>query len=163
MKAKAQIIPPGATGVRRLSPGKPVFDQAALAKADAALAEMGGSFQQWLANDIARLQGARVAADAQGWSAETLEQVHDIAHDLKGLGATYGFPLATQIAASLCRLIETEAGKAAVRANPALARAHVDAARAVVRAGVTSEENSVGAALLAELEAQVEALGVAPE
>jgi hypothetical protein len=104
-----------------------------------------------------------LAAEEGSWSDAGLEVVFTAAHDVKGMGATYGYPLATQLAASLCRLIETDAGKAAARQTPALVTAHVDALRAVLRDGITSTAHPIGRALVTALEQRVEALGVAPE
>ena len=140
----------------------PVFDEAAVARADDALKAMSGSFQEWLEEEMSKLQAARLAAETARWSAPALEPVMAAAHDLKGLGGTYDFPLVTQIAASLCRLIETDAGKAAARAEPALVCAHVDALRAALRGGIKTDDHPIGRSLLQALEAKVEALGVAP-
>jgi hypothetical protein len=160
-KPKAQFIDPRTTG--RILLQKPVFDQTSLKRADDAMKAMGGSFEQWLDDDIRKLQIARVAAQNAGWSEGALEALYGIAHDLKGMGGAYGFPLVTQIAASLCRLIETDAGKFAAQRNPGLVTAHVDALRAAVRDRITTVEHPVGRALVSALEAQVEQLGVAPE
>lgn len=109
------------------------------------------------------MQGARLAAERLNWSDQAFADLFAAAHDLKGMGSTYGFPLATQLAASLCRLIETNAGREAARAAPSLVTAHVDAIRAAMRDGVKSSANPLGRALLQALETRVEALGVAPE
>ena len=85
-----------------------------------------------------------------------------MAHDLKGMGESYGYPLATFMAACLCRLIETPAGKAAARAQPALVEAHVDALRAIARDQIASPDHPVGKALIKALSAEVDKLGVAP-
>jgi hypothetical protein len=161
-KPKAQLIDPREQGQRRLDLKKPVFDTEAVARAEGAVQALSGSFQLWLDEEIAKLQVARVAADDAGWAATALTPLCMAAHDLKGLGATYEHPLATQIAASLCRLIETEDGKEQAQRDPSLARAHVDALRAIVRDGVKSDAHPVGRALLRELEARVAGLGVAP-
>jgi len=147
---------------RSLDLKAPVFDEGAVARATAALEAMSDTFQDWLNADVIRLQAARLAAEAANWSDEALEQVMAIAHDLKGLGGSYDFPIVTQIAASLCRLIETPAGKAAARADITLFGAHVDALRAAIRNGIKNDAHPVGRALLSALEARVEALGVAP-
>jgi hypothetical protein len=160
--AKAELIDPRDMGVPRLELKKPVFDAAAVSRADQALEAMGDEMQAWLSADVERLQGARLRADAAQWNVLAQEDIHSIAHDLKGLGATYGSHLATQIAASLCRLIETDAGKALAQRDPTLARAHIDALRASVRDGVTSADHPVGRAILQALEGRVAALGVAP-
>ncbi|MBX3428800.1 MAG: hypothetical protein KF779_04375 [Hyphomonadaceae bacterium] len=160
--AKAEIIDPRSIGLRSLELKKPVFDAKAVARADEALSAMGDELQLWLDADIERLQAARMRAEAVNWTPLSQEDVYAIAHDLKGLGATYGSAFATQIAASLCRLIETDAGKALAQRDPTLARAHVDTLRASVRDGIRSSDHPIGQALLQALEARVAALGVAP-
>lgn len=161
-KPNVEIIDPREVGRRVLELKRPVFDEAAVARADEAMKSLSGSFPQWLDEEVAKLQAARLAADSAQWDPARLDPLYGAAHDLKGLGTTYGYPLVTQIAASLCRLIETDAGKRVVACDPALARAHVDAVRAAVRDKITSAAHPVGAALLAALDAEVEALGVAP-
>jgi chemotaxis protein histidine kinase CheA len=159
---KAQFIQPRDTGRRTLDARKPLFDAAAIARAEQALNAMSGEFQLWLEEAVAKLQDARLGAESNAWSASALGKVFAAAHDLKGLGTTCRYPLATQISASLCRLIETDAGKAAALSNPALTCAHVDALRVVARDKITSDENPVGKALLNALETRVADLGVAP-
>ena len=160
-KVKVELIDPREHGQRALDITPPVFDERAIARAEAVLQEMSADFPKWLEDDMARIQELRHAADANGWSDQAQDALHNAAHDLKGLGATYGFPIVTSIAASLCRLIETLDGKMAARRAPALAHAHVDALRAVVRSGVRNADHPVGLALLRELEAQVAELTVA--
>ncbi len=162
MAKKAELIDPRSTGLRTFELKKPIFDAGAVARADEALEAMGDELQSWLDADVERLQAARLRADAAQWAVLSQEDVHGIAHDLKGLGATYGSVLATHIAASLCRLIETDAGKALAQRDPSLARAHVDALRASVRDGISSADHPMGRAVLKALEARVAELGVAP-
>lgn len=160
--AKAQLIDPREKGLRTFELKKPIFDAGAVTRADQALESMGDEFQIWLDADVERLQAARVRADEASWTPLAQEDLHAIAHDLKGLGATYGSLLATQIAASLCRLIETDAGKALAQRDPSLARAHVDALRASVRDNICSTDHPIGRAVLQALERRVADLGVAP-
>lgn len=162
MKGKAQAIDPREAGYRRPKLTQPVFSEEALARADKTLDAMSGSFEKWLEADIARLQTARLEAARAGLSDDALDALWRAAHDLKGMGGTYGYPLVTQLAASLCRLTETEAGKSAARANPALVDAHVDGLRATVRDRIASDAHPVGGALAQALDAKVRQLGVAP-
>jgi chemotaxis protein histidine kinase CheA len=161
-KPAVQTIDPRDAGVRTLDLKKPVFSEDAVLRADETLKAMAGSMQQWIETDIDRLQDLRLAAEAAHWDAASVEALMGAAHDMKGVGATYGFPLVTDIAASLCRLTETDAGKVVVHRDPTLARAHVDALRALVRDGVRSGSHPVGHALKLTLEAEVAKLGVAP-
>jgi HPt (histidine-containing phosphotransfer) domain-containing protein len=162
-KPKVEFIDPREAAPRAVQLGKPVFDAKAVSRADETLKAMSGSFGEWLDGDIAKLQAARMAGEAAQWSDHSLQLVFAAAHDLKGMGATYGFPLVTQLAASLCRLTETDAGKDAARANPSLVTAHVDALRAAARDQITSTAHPIGRALVQALEAHVDMLGVAPE
>lgn len=160
--AKAKIIDPREAGVRQFDPKQPVFDADALSRADETMKAMSGSFEKWLDADAQALQGARAAAEAANWDDGSLDTLMRAGHDLKGMGGAYGYPLVTDIAASLCRLIETDAGKAAARANPSLVCAHVDALRAAIRDRIASDAHPVGKALVQALEKRVAALGVAP-
>jgi len=162
MKGKAQVIDPREAGHRPPALTQPVFSEDALARADEALEAMSGCFEKWLEADIAQLQAARLAAVDTGWSDAAIDAIWRAAHDLKGMGGTYGYPLVTQLAASLCRLTETEAGKHAARANTALVDAHIDGLRAAVRDRIATDEHPLGRALVQTLEAQVRTLGVAP-
>jgi chemotaxis protein histidine kinase CheA len=161
-KLAVQTIDPREVGLRTLDLKQPVFGPEAIARADETLKAMAGSMQQWIDADIAHLQTLRLAADAARWDAVSIDALLCAAHDLKGLGATYGFPLVTAIAASLCRLTETDDGKAVVARDPALARAHVDALRAIVRDGIRAPNHPLGSALRQTLEAGVAKLGVSP-
>src|SRR5262245_2218527 len=82
------------------------IDPAAIAKAEAALKSLSGNFTQWLNDEIAKLDAARQTIRAETPTSENMESLYLRAHDLKGLGATYGFPLITRIAGLLCRLID---------------------------------------------------------
>lgn len=153
-KPKVEIINP-----RDLRPGpefrRPVFDSSAVQRADQALEAMSATFEEWLSADVSRLLSARQASRAAQWSDTSLQTLFSVSHDLKGMGGTYGYPLVTEIAASLCRLIETDAGKQEARRAPQLTNAHVDAINAAVRDHVTSREHPVGRALLMALESEV--------
>ena len=137
----------------RLNP--PVFDADVLDRANDVLESMRGSFREWLEADVARLHEARLACVAQNWSDASLEALQLSAHDLKGMGETYEYPLVSQLAASLGRLFED--GAMTVRAATPLVLAHVDAIRAAVRDEIKSDSDPIGAALLTALRTQVAA------
>jgi chemotaxis protein histidine kinase CheA len=133
------------------------IDAAAIAKAEAALKSLSGNFSQWLQDEITKLDGARQQVRANGVTAETMETLYFRAHDLKGLGTTYGYQLITRIAASLCRLIDEKDKRTA--ASMPLVDAHIDAIKAAVREGMKADDHPVGAALAAELERRVKEAG----
>jgi hypothetical protein len=86
-----------------------------------------------------------------------MENLYLRAHDLKGLGTTYGYQLITRIAASLCRLIDDKEKRLA--ASLSLVDAHIAAIKAAVREGMKTDEHPVGGALAAELEGRVKDAG----
>jgi hypothetical protein len=161
-KSSPHLIDPREAGLKRLELHHPLFDESAIARAEQMLQVLGGSMQQWLEADVARLQDLRAAAEHAGWSFSAQENLVSVAHDLKGMGETYGFPLVSQFSASLCRLLETDDGKSLAQKSPALACAHIDAIRAAVAGEIRSASDPVGGATLAALEAEVAKLGVAP-
>ncbi|MDB5446600.1 MAG: hypothetical protein JWQ97_1917 [Phenylobacterium sp.] len=131
------------------------LDPAAIAKAEAALKSLSGNFSQWLQDEISKLEAARQAVRAEGVSNDTMEALYLRSHDLKGLGPTYGFPLITRVAASLCALLDDAEKRA--RAPMALVDAHIDAIRAAVAQDIKSDEHPIGRALAEALESQVSA------
>lgn len=130
------------------------IDPQAIAKAEAALKGLSSQFGQWLEDEVGKLEAARAAIREQGPTRQTLDQLYTHAHDLKGLGSTYEFPIVTQIAGSLCRLLgETDTR---LLAPLFLIDAHIGAIRAAVRDGVKTTDDPVGRGLVEALERQVD-------
>lgn len=132
------------------------IDNDAVARAEAALAAMSVNFEAWLQAEITRLGDAMATVHAAGRSEASMEALYHRAHDLKGLGATYGYPIISQIAGTLCRLIDT-AEKRQTSPLP-LVEVHVEAIKAAARNKITTDEDAIGKALVQELEAKVAAL-----
>lgn len=150
MSNPAQVINPPNTLRAKVGGGFGAIDARAIAKAEEALAAMAGQFSQWLQDELDKLEAARAAIKAQGLTAETAEQLYFRAHDLKGLGGTYQYPLVTRIAGSLCKLLD-DANKR-LGAPMVLVDAHIDAIKAVVRDRIQTDEHPVGKALVEALE-----------
>jgi hypothetical protein len=129
------------------------IDPAALAKAEAALKGLADNFGQWMQDELVKLDAARERVRTEGYTAETAENLYFRAHDLKGLGATYGYPLVTRIAGSLCRLIDDPATR--LSAPVFLLDAHIDGIKAAVRGEIRDVDHPVGKTLVEELERRV--------
>ncbi|MFD1190185.1 MULTISPECIES: Hpt domain-containing protein [Phenylobacterium] len=129
------------------------LDPAAIAKAEAALKSLSGNFGQWLQDEVTKLETARARVKTEGVTPETMEFLYLRAHDLKGLGTTYEFPLVTRIGASLCKLIDDKDKR--LSASMALIDAHIDGIRAAVRDGIKTDDHPVGKILVTELERMV--------
>lgn len=131
------------------------IDPSAIAKAEAALKSLSSNFAQWLADEVAKLDAARQRVRDEGVNAETMESLYLRAHDLKGLGTTYEFPLITRIGASLCKLIDDKEKR--LTASLPLIDAHIDAIKAAVRDGIKTDDHPIGRVLIEELERKVAA------
>lgn len=120
------------------------IDFDAIERAEAALAELSAEFDGWMASELDRLVAARDAA-AERLTDQTRAAIYSVSHDLRGEGATFGYPLVAQIADSLCRLLDGI--KATERVPHDLVMQHVDAIRAIVRADAKGEDHPVAVAL----------------
>lgn len=155
MSNSAQVIRPPNTLRMKVGGGFGGIDANAIAKAEQALKAMSAQFGQWLQDEIVKLEAAQSAIRTQGLNVETAEALYFRAHDLKGLGATYQYPLVTRLAGSLCRLLDDPAQRA--HAPVKLLDAHIDAIRAVVRDQIQTDDHPTGRVLAEALEAEVAA------
>jgi hypothetical protein len=127
----------------------------AVAKAEAALKSLSSQFAKWLQDELEKLDAARAAVHIHGLTKETADQLYTHAHDLKGLGTTYEFPIITRMAGSLCKLMETS--EARRNAPLALVDAHINAIKAAVRDDIRDDQNPTGRVVAEELERKVAA------
>lgn len=153
MSNPAQVIRPPNTLRLKVGGGFGGIDAGAVAKAEEALKAMSSQFGQWLQDEIVKLEAAQTAIRSEGYTVQTAEALYFRAHDLKGLGATYQYPLVTRLAASLCKMTDDPVRR--LQAPLVLIDAHIDAIRAVVRDGIQTEDHPVGKALAETLEARV--------
>lgn len=147
------IQPPNALRLKVGGGRLGAIDPAAIAKAEAALKSLANNFSQWLADEITKLEAARQQVRTVGPTVETMENLYLRAHDLKGLGTTYGYQLITRIAGSLCRLIDDKEKRASAPLD--LVDAHIDAIKAAVRDDIKTDDHPTGRVLVEELERRV--------
>ena len=117
------------------------------------LASERRNLQKELLDAKVKLDSARQRIRTDGLTTETAETLYLRAHDLKGLGATYEFPLVTRIAGSLCKLIDDPDSR--LEAPMFLVDAHIDAIMASVRGNIRTEDHPIGRKLVEELEGRV--------
>jgi hypothetical protein len=149
----AQVIRPPNTLRMKVGGAFGGIDANAIAKAEEALKAMSAQFGQWLQDEITKLDQAQADIRAQGYNAQTAEGLYFRAHDLKGLGSTYQYPLVTRLAGSLCKMLDDPAKRMA--APLVLIDAHIDAIRAVVRDQIQTDDHPTGKVLAETLEAKV--------
>ena len=151
--APVEMIQVPNTLMRKVGPRFGGIDPSAVAKAEAALKNLSGQFSQWLNDEVGKLEEARTVIRTQGISPAAADQLYIHAHDLKGLGTTYEFPLITRLAGSLCKLMDDASKR--VTAPMVLVDGHIDAIRAAVRDNIRDTNHPVGKMLAEELEGSV--------
>ena len=155
MSNPAQVTSPPNMLRAKVGGGFSGINADAIARAEEALKAMSSQFGQWLQDEITKLDAAQAAIRAEGYNAQTAEGLYFRAHDLKGLGTTYQYPLVTRLAGSLCKLMDDPIKR--MNAPMILIDAHIDAIRAVVRDEIQTDEHPTGRVLAETLEAKVAA------
>jgi hypothetical protein len=125
--------------------------EAVLARAQAAVADLAKSYVPNTLADLDRcaalLKTAREMPDQRGTA---IKDIYNIVHNTKGQGSSFGFPLVTRIAHSLCTLVRQERDFS--DADLGTVQAHLDALRLILTKEIKGEGGEVGAKLAARLE-----------
>lgn len=133
--------------------GLPKIDPEAIRRAEASLQALSTNFDEWIKDEVAKLTSAHAAFTSDPTS-ETLKAVYGAAHDLKGQGATYNYPLITDLAGLLCKLLDDATVDFAVK-HKALVVAHVQATQAALSEEKHTQEEPEAKALIATLKKRV--------
>ncbi len=101
-----------------------------LIEADQGITEMSKEYLAYAREDAKRLAAACDALESSGGTREEIETAYWIAHQMKGQGGTFGYPLITAVGASLCDLLD---GRESLdEAQVQAARLHFEAMSLVV-------------------------------
>jgi len=126
-----------------------------LARAQAAVADLAKDYTTWARADVDRARKAlEAAASDPAQRARHVEEMFRVAHDLKGQGASFGYPLVTKLADSLCRLTRDRKLSYGDQ-HLDLAKAHLDAVQLVLAKEIKGEGGQLGADLAAKLDRRV--------
>jgi hypothetical protein len=141
------IVPPNRLkkAIRRAG----VDDYDPLTAAEGAFEELSAQFGTWMQDECAELDEARRRVHIDGLTAVTRQLLFRTAHDIKGHGPTFGFPIAADVADSLCRVIENDA----TRLPLSFIDQCVDAVRAIIREHGRPNADAVAAELAGSLRA----------
>lgn len=129
---------------------------AVLARAQAAVEDLAKGYTTWARADVDRARTSLQAAAADAAQrARHVEDLFRVAHDLKGQGASFGYPLMTKLADSLCRLTRDRTLSYQDR-HLDLVKSHLDAMQLVLAKEIKGEGGQVGAELTAKLKSRVD-------
>lgn len=134
-----------------------------LARAEAAVADLARSYASWAGADIDKCAEILAATRAAPSSERVpmAREIHGVAHNIKGQGSSFGYPLMTRLGQSLCQL--TRRKPTFSEADLDLVGAHIEAMRLVLAKEIRGDGGELGDRLGARLEEKVRAALSGPE
>ena len=131
-------------------------DSDILEAAKTQIAEMADDYSDWVKETITDLVGAHEEAQNSFGKAEeqmkgAMEKINILAHELRGQGGVFGYPLISEFGKSL---YNCTGNSARVTENLLeFVKAHIDGITAVINGNVKGDGGPVGKELLSSLEA----------
>ena len=134
-----------------LSTGDVSISPEAIAAAEGMLEKMAEDYPDWVSALLLTLQEKHSrCVDTPEDRKELFIEINSIAHDMKGQGGTFGYPLMTQFADSLYTITD---GRGKYTDNQVeLVKSHLDAMRAVIKARLKGDGGAIGKELSETLE-----------
>lgn len=128
--------------------------ESVLARAQAAVADLAKNYAANTLADLDRCAALlKTARESEAARAGAVKDLYGIAHNIKGQGSSFGYPLVTRIGHSLCTLARQE--RAFADSDLDVIQAHLDALRLILSKDIKGEGGDVGAKLAARLENMV--------
>ena len=136
--------------------GAGAIPTAALEKAEATFRKMAEDYPDWVSQYLQRLKDEFEAAGAKPPESRSpnFHRINQMAHELKGQGGTFGYPLISTFGKSLFNFTSTGAGTS--DAHMEIIKSHVDAMQAVIKGRIAGNGGAIGAELVKTLERAIE-------
>ncbi len=135
--------------------GQVEFDPEIIEAAEARIQALVGDYTTWVNKYIAQMTDAHAAlSDNASGSGRYIAEINQIAHELRGQGGIFDYPLITELGKSLYRATE-DPGPFVTRNKISLIGAHIDAIRTVFKEKIKGDGGEIGVALLQEIDAAV--------
>jgi HPt (histidine-containing phosphotransfer) domain-containing protein len=132
------------------------FSKEAMEKAENEFKKMAEDYPDWVGKFITQLQQELTAAKGRAADMRTpnFVRINQLAHELKGQGGTFGYPLISIFGKSLFELTAGRDGSISDE-HLDLAKAHMDAMQAVIKGRVAGDGGAIGAELVKSLNAAI--------
>lgn len=108
--------------------------QTAILRALNAAEDLIDTYQGWAVDDLAKLWQAFQSSQNGTATASQIDEMFEITHGIRGEGGSFGFPLVSVIADSLCKFLEPR--KRVGKAELEIIKVHILAMRAVFKQGL---------------------------
>ena len=124
----------------------------ALERAEAEFTKMAEDYPDWVGTYIKQLYQELVGAKEKSPEQRTpfFVRINQVAHELKGQGGTFGYPLISTFGKSLFDL--TSAREGSISENQLnIAKSHIDAMQAAIKGRIAGDGGAMGAELVKSL------------
>ncbi len=133
--------------------GSAAIDVNALTAAAAEFEKMAEDYPDWVQNHITELYThCRRSVDTPEERSKYFKRINEIAHDMRGQGGTFGYPLMSHFGDSLYDASLFKMGVPISDNHVEIAKAHVDAMNAVIKARINGDGGAIGRELRLTLE-----------
>ncbi len=131
------------------------FDPALIQAAERRIQTLVGDYGDWMERYIKQILEAQAALQSgRGNPEECLKRINVVAHELRGQGGIFDYPLITDVGKSLYKATKPT-GHPPTKDRIKLIGAHIDTIRTVFRNKIVGHGGDVGEALLKEIEQAV--------
>lgn len=131
------------------------FSKEALERAEAEFEKMAEDYPDWVGSYTQQLyaENKLLAERPMAQRGNIFSRINLLAHELKGQGGTFGYPLVSRFAESLYNF--TGSNAATSDNHLAIVKAHIDAINAVIKGRVKGDGAGMGEQLSKELDAAI--------
>jgi hypothetical protein len=126
------------------------FEPSALKKAEKVVDGLRDEFEALAKIDVARLTAAAATLMANPMDINRRQEVYMLAHELRGQGGSYGYPLVTRFGDQLCRYLD--AAEMLDAKTLIIVKAAADAIAVVINAKVLGDGGDTGRQLVGMLD-----------
>jgi hypothetical protein len=151
--AKDQKMRPFRPRGSATSPSLANINADTIRRAEEAVSKLASQYRDWVRGDLTKLRASLAAARGGGDARDgAYKDIRGMAHDLRGQGTTFGYPLITRIAQSISQSLKELPPDAETDRRLG---AHVEAIAAVVEQDASGTDNAAATAIMAGLEAAI--------
>jgi hypothetical protein len=126
------------------------FEMGAVKRAEKVVESLRGEFEEIAKGEVVKLVAAATALLAAPSDIKKRQEVYMIAHELRGQGGSYGYPLVTRFGDQLCRYLDATDGLDAK--SLVIVKAAADAIAVVINAKVSGDGGDTGRQLVGMLD-----------